>query len=216
MCISRNEKTFRSIDFLRNCKRGCPYCYVSNARKRGYNASNNDHRKYNGEILRLSDATVKTLNRIGGLRFFSFGDYTVDDDNNIHRALRDAETIGLDVKAITKRPDFIKRFAKYDALKIINVSIDNIGYGVPLQQARQLRHRYTKVKIRSVVLQDSDLEVLTGVSDVITFNHSDNGYINYSRDKKHRAYLIRKYKIKDKVCCLSSYCITCKLKCGIN
>lgn len=232
-CVHSNTKTLITIDFTTDCpkrrqKNPCLYCYVEDARDMNFNAKKvTDYSPYKGEVLRFTQEKIDRLNAMGGLRLFSFGDYMPEHDADIKALLDDAQKVGLKVKAVTKQPEFVRKYANHPAMGIINVSIDTIGHGVEHDTARQLKKDYKNVAIRSVILKDEDLDadIMKDV-DVHTFYHG--------KDVKHRGY--KKYKIlkggkmtkefadvmakhpelKGKICCVGDEktCETCGLKCG--
>jgi hypothetical protein len=218
--VANNSKTIKSVDFSticpkRRCGDECIYCYVKSARDIGFNAKKeHDYVPYNGEILRLSQKMVDNLNAVGGIRFFSFGDYMAEHDNDINQALEHCIHRNLKAKAITKVPEFVIKYGNHPAISVINVSIDNVGHGVNHELACELRIAFPKVKIRCVVLNDADVEAMENITDVFTFNHASNivklGYKLYKK-----ADLVEwNKKLDGRVCCVTGHCITCKLKCG--
>jgi hypothetical protein len=217
--VCNNSKTVKSVDISticpkRRCGEECVYCYVKSARDIGFNAKKeHDYIPYNHDILRLKSGTIDTLNKIGGIRFFSFGDYMVEHDKDIAQALQDCLDKGLTAKAITKVPEFVERYGNHPAISVINLSIDNVGHGINHELACDLRIAYPKVNIRSVILKDEDVEALS-FSDVFTFNHASNivklGYKLYKR----KDLIEWNAKLDGKVCCVTGHCITCDLKCG--
>ena len=217
-CISNNLKTIKSCDFdtscpKRNAGKPCAYCYVENARKIGFNAKKIYQTQYNNELLRMRQGTIDKLNRVGGLRLFSFGDYIRDTQYDSTKALLDhASEIGLQVKAITKQTDFIDDFWDHKAISVIHISIDNIGDGVDHTIAKKYRALYDKVLIRCVILKLEDLDALR-FSDIFTFNHGNNGFHNFKKIEIHD--LARRFSIENKICCASQNCLTCAVKCGI-
>lgn len=217
--VCNNSKTIKSVDISTVCPKRrnndeCIYCYVKSARDIGFNAKKeHDHIPYKGEIKRLRSGTINTLNKVGGIRFFSFGDYMVEHDQDVKEALQDCQDIGLSAKAITKVPEFAEKYANHPAISVINLSIDNVGHGINHELACDMRNFFPKVNIRSVILNDSDVEALH-FADVFTFNHASNivklGYKLY----KKADLLSWNDKLDGKVCCVTGHCITCDLKCG--
>lgn len=215
-CIMRNGKTILSLDLSTNCPKRqaghpCSYCYVETARHNGWHAKYVHERiPYTGEILRLRKDTITRLNKeCGGLRMFSFGDYMPWMDDDLYRVFQDARKVGLRLKALTKRPEFIERFHKY--VDIINVSIDNLGEGVAHDVAGYLRERYPNVKVRAAIMSFEDLDALAW-ADILTLNHALNGYHMFTH--KEKAEIAEMYP--GKVCCVTGRCSTCKIKCGIQ
>lgn len=214
-CVSKNSKTYKSLDLTTICpnlEQGnpCPYCYVQSARKTDFRAKQMaDRLPYRGEILHLQPQTIKRLNRVGGLRLFSFGDYKPWMDNDLFKIIHDAARVGLKLKAITKQIAFVEKFAPY--LHIVNISVDNIGYGVPHITARRLREKFSNVLIRCTVLQDEDLRVLA-FSDIFTFNHARNGFKFYPKELRQKFNKL----LRGRVCGATGTCKDCLLKCGEN
>ena len=223
-CIMNNQKTIKSVDFTTNCPKRqngnpCKYCYVECSRNVGYNAKKViDEIPYNGEVKRLTKATIEKLNNVGGLRLFSFGDYMREQYNHIYQFLTDCRAVGLKVKVITKQVNFVDDFYNEfeDVFSIIHLSIDNIGNGVDWKVAQEYKDKYSKVIIRSVILKNEDLEVLEGISDILTFNHANvKNSIPDSINYKLKPALFNHYKeiYADKVCCNTGNCSTCPIKC---
>ena len=218
--VANNSKTIKSVDFSticpkRRCGTECVYCYVKSARDIGFNAKKeHDYVPYNGEILRLSQKIVDNLNKVGGIRFFSFGDYMPEHDQDINQALEDCLSRDLKAKAITKVPEFVIKYGNHPAISVINVSIDNIGDGVNHELACELRIAFPKAKIRCVVLNDSDVEAMESITDVFTFNHASN-IVKHGYKLYKKADLIEwNKKLDGRVCCVTGHCISCDLKCG--
>jgi hypothetical protein len=191
-------------------------CYVEVARNMNFNAKKViEHEPYKGELLKYKKDKIDTLNKMGGLRLFSFGDYMPEHDDDIKRFLDDAAKIGLKIKAITKVPEFVEKFANHPAMNIINVSIDTVGHGVDHATAKALKAKYKNVVIRTVIMKPEDLkhEIMADV-DVYTFNHGRGlkkyGYKKYG--KKEVADLAK--EIPGKVCCATGKCASCDVRCG--
>lgn len=213
-CLMKNVKTFRSLDFTTVCPKlqagnPCPYCYVECARKAGFNAKiKYDRLAYTGEIARMKKATVQKLNRTGGLRVFSFADYYSWMDKELMQVVADAKKVGLKLKAVTKQPQFVHKFWKY--FNVIHVSIDAIGHGVNWETAQKLREMYPNVLIRSVVLDESEIENLTQVSDIITLNHGQNPFQKFGPGERQELA----EKLPGRICGASESCLDCQVKCG--
>lgn len=217
-CLMKNSKTCRSVDFTTLCGKllagnECSYCYVQTARSHGFNAKKYyTEIHYNGEILRMTKTTINKLNAGGGLRTFSFADYLPWMDSDIIPMAKDAKMKGLKLKAITKVPAFVKKF--HNLFDIIHVSVDNLGEGVNWETAKALREEFPNVLIRSVIVKNEDVEALSW-TDILTLNHGNNGYKNYSQGKQNKADakdITAKYA--NKVCCQTGKCHTCPVKCG--
>jgi hypothetical protein len=115
--VANNSKTWASADFTTVCPqiyfhKGCRYCY---RREQLATDSNNklggETVWYTGEILRLTPKLVKEMNKVGGLRIQSFGDWRGEKDPSTKRMLLDmmydASMVGLQCKIITKDPAMV-------------------------------------------------------------------------------------------------------------
>lgn len=211
--LGKNQKTLRSLDLSTICPKRragkpCAYCYVEAYRRIGVNAKKlHDRIPYRRNILKLAKWTIDKLNRSGGLRLFSFGDYMPWMDKELFMVIEDARKVGLMLKAITKQEEFVHKFWRY--MSVINVSIDSIGCGVDHDRARMLRDMYPNVKVRAVILSHEDLENLSW-ADILTLNHGPNGFYHFK--KSEMPGIIVKYG--HKLCCLTGKCETCQLRCG--
>lgn len=211
--ITSNSKTYKSLDLSTNCPKRqagkpCSYCYVECARQNGFRAKTiEDKISYDHEILRLKKDTIEKLNDMGGLRLFSFGDYMDWMDQSLMDIFKDAKEVGLKLKAITKQPSFVEKFHEY--LDTINVSVDNLGEGMDINVAKDLKNKYDNVKVRAAIMEEKDLDDLSWV-DILTLNHAHNQYHFFTPTEK--AAIAEKYP--DKLCCQTNHCETCKVKCG--
>jgi hypothetical protein len=111
-----NSKTIGSGDFTTICPQmyisgGCFYCYRRAALESNINVKLGAEKVwYTGEFLRLSREIVAQMNRVGGFRIQSFGDFFAEDAQTramIADMLYDAEMVGLQIKIITKDPRMI-------------------------------------------------------------------------------------------------------------
>lgn len=210
-----NIKTYKSLDLSTDCPKRragnpCSYCYTEAARRMGFNAKIvHDRLSYNGEILRLKQATIDKLNACGGLRIFSFGDYMPWMDDDLRAIIEDAKTRNLKLKAITKVVDFVHKY--HNDIDLIHVSVDALGEGIDIEVAKQLKEMYSNVRIRAAIMSQEDLNNLQWV-DILTFNHARNGYYIFSKKE------IGEYAevFPGKVCCVTGRCETCNVKCGID
>jgi len=215
--ITKNEKTIKSIDCDTICPKrksgkSCRYCYVETARRNKWNSKHlAEFTEYKGVNFRQE--TIDKLNSVGGIRLFSFSDYKPEHDEKLNKILDDCLAKGLKVKAITKQVEFIEKYHNHPAISVIHVSVDNVGDGVDLKTAKRLRKKYDTVIIRSVILKDEDLDILAKVSDIVTFNHGNNGFVNYSKQVERMQALIKKFRLEGKVCCSTEKCISCDVKC---
>ena len=111
--LAANGKTGASGDFTTVCpqmmfNRGCWYCYRRAAMEKGVNNKLVAQSVwYTGEILRIKDSDIEALNKNGGLRIQSFGDWMPHFSAMLADVLYDAELRGLQVKIITKEPSMI-------------------------------------------------------------------------------------------------------------
>lgn len=223
-----NQKTVVSVDFTTDCPKRragnpCPYCYVEYKREINFNAKKvYDYKAYNNELKnrkKFTPEVVKELNDAGGIRLFSFGDYMSENDRDIEAFLNDAAKINLDVKVITKVPEFIYKYHDYPAIKVIDISTDMLPAdkksGVEHNLARELKLKYKKVKIRTVVLNKSDLEDdFMKYVDVVTFNHENlqkKGFHKFTKKEIKEYYDAHP---ENGVCCITGKCATCPIKCG--
>ena len=114
--IAPNQKTIASTDTTTICpqifyNKGCWYCYRRSALETDINNKLGGEKVwYSGEILRLRDSDRDGMNKIGGLRHQSFGDWFGNDTQTLRMyvdMLYDAETIELQSKIITKDPKMV-------------------------------------------------------------------------------------------------------------
>ena len=115
--LASNGKTGASGDFTTLCpqmfyNKGCHYCYRLAALKSGVNNKLvGANVWYGGEILRIKDADIDRLNKNGGLRIQSFGDWMPQFSSQLADMLYDADMRGLQIKIITKEPSMIEYVA---------------------------------------------------------------------------------------------------------
>lgn len=116
--LATNSKTIASGDFTTLCpqmyyNKGCFYCYRRNQLTTGMNLKLlGESVWYTGEILQLRQKDIDRLNRVGGLRIQSFGDWMDQFSGQLADMLMDADSVGLQVKIITKEPSMIKAVAR--------------------------------------------------------------------------------------------------------
>jgi len=222
-CKHMNAKTHLSFDTTTICvkaRRGtpCMYCYVDVARGSSFRAKSViDKDTYDGWVSRLRPETVNRLKATGGIRMFAFGDYLRTHKVEIYKFLDDCQEARLPVKAITKVVQFVYDFHDHPALRLINVSVDNLSgtrrrSPVALRMAKKLKAKYDKVFIRAVILNNDDIQLYAEDPDidVLTLNHGNNGYVVFSNKVKKE--LIKKYP--GRVCCENVTCDGCKTLCG--
>ena len=201
--VHPNAKTGLSVDFSTTCpKRGCadgacPYCYVESGRAadelfnmKGGNKGVDINNDYAGEVMEFNDELVQELNKDGGLRMFSFGDFRPGiDDNNVARLLDDAQEKGLYIKAITKQPEFIERFGDHPNLRA-NISVDNVPRDISenaptIEEALALKAGRENIQIRAVALNQAEADMYAEHPDinVVTLYH---GLTNFdSKGNRH-------------------------------
>lgn len=115
--LATNGKTGASGDFTTFCpqmyfNKGCFYCYRRAALTTGVNNKlAGETVWYTGEILQLTQDDIDNLNENGGLRIQSFGDWMEQYSAQLADLLQDAETVGLQIKIITKEPSMIDTVA---------------------------------------------------------------------------------------------------------
>lgn len=221
----KNAKTGLSFDLTTVCPltragRPCAYCYVKTQRDNGgyLKKGVSKYDPYDGWILRLRQETVDALNKVGGIRMFSFGDYFPEYRGDVDRFLNDCDLRQLRAKAITKQLSFIEHHHDNPLISVIHLSIDNLKGKIgrsPITHpvAKRTRELYKKVKVRAVVLDNEDLAYFGSQDwvDVLTLNHGTNGFKIFSKDE--RAAAARRYP--NRVCCVKGTCIGCKVKCGL-
>jgi len=197
------EKPGAAQEFLDNLEKAkkqgnwkeCSYCYVKGARDKGEHfflakKRHEDTQYASSNILNMRQNVVDKLNAVGGIRLFSHSDYKPRKKAMIAQILNDAAKRGLDVKAITKVPQFVETFVndQYPALKLVNVSIDTTGDGMSYEDALRLKNEHPdKVKIRAVITNLKDLlDPFMKNVDVFTFYHGSAkklkamGYTNFT------------------------------------
>lgn len=116
--LATNTKTGASGDFTTFCPQmyfnnGCFYCYRRAALTSGSNNKlTGETVWYSGEILQLRPEDVASLNKKGGLRIQSFGDWQDMYTPMLADMLYDAQMKGLQIKIITKEPSMIETVAR--------------------------------------------------------------------------------------------------------
>jgi len=191
----------------------CSYCYVESGREiaaknPGYFLAKAEKRglryqdTFKGWLVKNKDGTYQTdkdgnyvlsktgiknretFNRMGGLRFFSSGDYIENEatDKEIEKIIADAQLVGLQLKAITKQEKFVKKYGgrkftegplKGKPVFNINMSVDE-QRGFKLEIAKSIKKQYPgNVNIRVVAYnpQDAVRYSKDPAVDVITLLH---------------------------------------------
>jgi hypothetical protein len=205
-----NQKTGLSIDFCTDCaarhvKGPCPYCYVDALRTAGMGTDLKiipAHGPKIGEyplteeIRNMPDELVDILNRDGGLRMFSLGDYRPKiDEKNVQRALEQAHEKSLYIKAITKVPEFVRKFGD-DPLMRINVSVDNLprwmSNAPTIDEADALKAGRENIAVRSVALNEA--EAWENAADprinIVTLYHGPTNFDKQSGKRTNNLFKI--------------------------
>jgi hypothetical protein len=192
--IHPNAKTGLSIDFSTSCPArdgpngACTYCYVEHPRTQkmlgqGIPMSPKSivDNQYRNELLKMSPDLVKEVNKDGGIRMFSFGDYRPEVDfHNVEGVLSDASRKGIGVKAITKVKQFVDDWADHPNLTV-NISTDlvprTMSNAPTIEEALQWKADRPNVKIRSVALNEQQAASLASDPrvDVVTLYHGPVG-----------------------------------------
>jgi len=179
--LRNNQKTGLSIDFCTDCAKrhgphgACPYCYVEHARvwnkvlqEQGKRMPSSGARigeyPYNNDIMYMPTQLVNDLNKNGGLRMFSLGDYRPElDYQNVSRVLADAKRRNLYIKAITKQEEFIKKFGDHPNLRA-NISVDllprQMSNAPTIDEAINLAAGRPNINVRGVALNHDQVHIL--------------------------------------------------------
>jgi len=186
-------KKAKSLEVTEANNPTCTYCYVESAReikdmnpRYPYAKAEKKGQTYQGDIAGWKQKTVDKFNRMGGLRFFSSGDYIEDTatDTQIEKIIADAEKVGLQLKAITKQEKFVnnygKRVFKDGPLKgknvfNINMSVDE-ARGFNLTNAINIKKQHSDGKNVNIRVVATNIEQAVKYSlepevDVITLLH---------------------------------------------
>lgn len=154
--IARNPQLQAQINDVRKYSQSASWA----KKQQGYRA-------YNGNILKMSDAAIKKLNQMYGLRMYSFSDYSPAYVLENMQMITDAAVKGAKVLAYTKSLDFVKTFGSTGAA--INISvfafdgkskgiIEDQMYGAPWEEAKALRAQYPNVGITFTATNDALVE----------------------------------------------------------
>lgn len=93
--LQKNSKTIVSFDVNTDCARGCPGCYVDTARKIGCNVKAKyqlcEYRGELGKKIFNNDKIRNEINKLGGIRMFSGGDYIPSHlpENSYYKKLKE-------------------------------------------------------------------------------------------------------------------------------
>jgi hypothetical protein len=217
IAIHPNQKTGMSLDFSTSCPKrsaglgACPYCYVEEARTAKKLGLGFMHGKavtetpYRREILDMPSDLVRELNRDGGLRTFSFGDFRPGiDDEPMAKVLEDASIKGLYIKAITKQKELLTRFGDHPNIRI-NISTDNLPRSISnaptVEEALKWRGGRKNVKIRAVALNEREAEAFAKNPnvDVLTLYHGYTGDKLFQIIKEQNPQIIDKFGGEEKL-----------------
>lgn len=202
--IRNNLKTLKSFECTTICPKhirgiACQYCYVrasqelvkeTERKPRAVKACAYTIYKKEGEKegpvakwARNNPEVIKKLNRMGGLRLFSDADFvnTPKCRQNLKELISESKENGLALKAITKQTQFVKEY--HDDMKVINVSIDTIGDGMPWKEARTLREEYPNVKVRATAMNKEEVGEFCALPwvDIVTPYHGRSGVTYHPR-----------------------------------
>lgn len=204
--VMHNHKTLRSLDLTTICPKvragnPCEYCYVNQARTSNTRTKKQliDRIPYNHEILRLRKETIIKLNKMGGLRLFSFADYIPWMDEDLEKLISDAEKRHLLLKAITKQRQFVE---KYKDRMLINFSVDLILPDYPPED----------VLIRCMVRNYEEVLQAYNWADILTPYHGKRISKDYRPKEALNACLDL---APEKTCCATGSCSTCSVRCGM-
>ena len=124
------------------------------------------YRAYNNGILSWKDSRVRQLNRMFGMRMYSFSDFSPAFILENMQMFTDAAVQKLKVLAYTKDINFVKIFAPTNA----NINLSVYGYfqngqvgedamqGAPWEESKRMREQYPNVGITFVATNDKLVE----------------------------------------------------------
>lgn len=202
-----------------------------------------DNAPYKGELLKWSEETINQTNSQGGLRLYANSDYGSStngiewEDQQLTRLFDDADRVGVKVKAITKQPEFVKKWS--DRTSVTDLSIDDLKtYGVPsnaidISQAKALVKEHPKTKIRVVAFNPEEAEMYAKdpAISIITLFHGSPGKLPDEMEAinvvdmshgtpawKDAMQRIKALGAGKKVCASGSSgtCATCPALCGVK
>ena len=165
--LAANGKTGASGDLTTLCpqmmfNKGCFYCYRRAAMESGVNNKLVAQSVwYTGEILRIKNEDIDALNRNGGLRIQSFGDWMPQFSAQLADILYDAELRGLQIKIITKEPSMIQYISRLKEQGIgkslyFNLSADYAIERGPEKAVNQGNSSLAQVNWERPFMRDSD------------------------------------------------------------
>ena len=186
---------------------------------------------------------VKRMNAQGGVRLYAKSDYLEKHDQYISDMIKDANAIGLKIKAITKRPEFVDKWS--DKINVTHLSVDEAAkYGnhsnsLSIEEAYKIAQKHPKGKVilRSVAFtpeeaiehaKDSRIGIVTpyhGKGKEFQDKEGDlkNQFVNMLNKKHNQGYiklmdLMKSEKLTDdqlhKFCCQTGKCKTCEIHCA--
>jgi hypothetical protein len=141
--FQENKKVLISIDLDSNCPfrkggRPCLYCYVEQPRSQVALGEEGAQKKnivsaysYDGQIRTMDKETIDFFNnQLGGMRVFSFSDFTPEIQGMMDEIVADAQDVGLRLRVITKQKSMLDRYVNKDNI-YFNVSTDMEHFWVP-------------------------------------------------------------------------------------
>lgn len=229
--IRYNQKTVISLDISNSCPKEeqgnpCKYCYKHDLYQQHGKSGFEQGKVYqkgsvcNEKLKCFLTEWKKLMKQYGNedfsVRLFSVGDYKPEHKEFWCNILQVFAQEGVKVHAITKQYEKIQDIAFY--LSCVNLSVDNIHAENNLSraiEAKKTLELITRVKIRSVVLNNADL-TLGHKTDIVTVYHGKKreGLDTYRTD--HKGYIalankLDKEEYHGKVCCTKDgKCINCK------
>lgn len=134
--------------------------------------------EYRGEIAKLSDAMVKTMNRASGMRWQSWSDFEVPHLLDAMEAIGDMAVKGLKGQAYTKQVNFVRALARTGMA--INMSMIPKGNGFdekgnliwdetqsfPWEQAKKFRKEFDNVGTIAIGVSDEHIKALLAHPDI--------------------------------------------------
>jgi len=229
--IRYNQKTLISLDISNSCPKEetgkpCKYCYKADLyRQYGNSGFECGKMYYKGGYKRETLITFlrewkKLLKQYGkedfSVRLFSMGDYKQEHKDFWRTVLSVFKQEKVKVHAITKQYFIISDLA--DLLNCINLSVDSIHNENSIESAILAKNTLeltTRVKIRSVVLNNSDLS-LGHKTDIVTVYHGNKREGIDTYRTTHKSYIALVNKLDNelfhgKTCCTKNgKCIDCK------
>ena len=144
--------------------------------------------EYKGEVLQhfRDDNSIREKNKNGGVRLQSFSDFEIVHLIDAMQIIMDMSRVGLAGQAYTKVPDFAWAFGDTGLkinLSLIVKGVDENGQlifdekeGMPLEQAMELRDRYSE-NVGTIIVTFTDEQLMAAMADdridfIIPFHRS--------------------------------------------